>query len=871
MRFAPLTFIKPDELTKLHEKIAFLETQVNVATDFVKEIEKGNWDATYDLAHNQSKGDNNNSLAESLLSLRTQLQTYSMQEKERNWVTEGLAKFIDILRSKNDDIHELTDSIIRNLVKYMGANQGALYLLNDDNTNDVYIEMTACYAYDRKKFMHQRIEVGEGLAGQVVLEKEYIYMTEVPNNYVRITSGLGDASPSNLLIMPLKIEENVFGVVEIASFTKIHTYQIEFVERLGESIASTLSTVKTNQRTQKLLHETQQQTEQMRSQEEEMRQNMEELSATQEEMQRVLKDVQDKEVYLNNLLNASNDSIMTIDLDNKLVMFNKNVSETFASQGVTIRKGLDVLSLFGPELKDKIKEVYQKVFRGETDVRIEESTSTTYEITTQPLKDVENFVVGALITKRDITQSIKQQRQTEKLLKEQTQRAEEMKAQEEVMTSMLVEVQEKERYLDELINVPKDSIFTVDKNYQILSYNKAFSSALEAMGLKQLKGYDLMELYPDATEKAKQKSYYDRAFKGENFENTIEYDTEGVKSYYTINYAPLHDSEGKIFAVASFAKDTTAIVSAQKQAEQYLFESKQQSEELRAQEEELRQNMEELSATQEEMHRILKEVQDKESYLNELINVPKDSIFTVDKNYQIISANKAMVSGIEAMMGITDLKGFDALSFYPDPQEREKQKGFYDRAFAGENFENTLEYDHAGVVSYYTINYAPLRDTSGTIVAVASFAKDTTAIVSAQKQAENLLAASSKAIKEMEDKERYLNELINVPNDSIFTVDKSFKVLSFNKAIANAMEASGVKLEKGTDLLAGLSEADREREIKNYKKAFKGESFEAINELTVPGGQKITFAINYAPLHDNDGKITSVAVFSKDVTAIHKK
>ncbi len=143
-------------------------------------------------------------------------------------------------------------------------------------------------------------------------------MTKVPQDFVRITSGLGDALPRNILVVPLKLEEQVYGVIELAAFDLLKPYQVAFVERLGESIAANIAGVKDKDRTEALLSSTQQQAEEMRAQEEEMRQNMEELSATQEEMQRVMKEVEGKEAYVSNLLNVSKDMIFTIDHAYKL-------------------------------------------------------------------------------------------------------------------------------------------------------------------------------------------------------------------------------------------------------------------------------------------------------------------------------------------------------------------------------------------------------------------------------------------------------------------------------------------------------------------------------------------------------------------------
>jgi PAS domain S-box-containing protein len=226
-------------------------------------------------------------LGNALINMRNNLSKVADDDKKRNWATEGLAKFGEILRTNNNDLLKLSDEIIGNLVKYLKANQGALYIIDDvDGSEEPTMSMKACYAWDKKKFMNHKIHRGEGLAGQAWQEGDIVYLTDVPQNYIRITSGLGDANPTSVLIVPLKVNEQIFGVVEVASFSTIQDYEREFVQKIAESIASTISAVKINARTQRLLEESQEMTEQMRAQEEEMRQNMEELQATQEEMQR---------------------------------------------------------------------------------------------------------------------------------------------------------------------------------------------------------------------------------------------------------------------------------------------------------------------------------------------------------------------------------------------------------------------------------------------------------------------------------------------------------------------------------------------------------------------------------------------------------
>ena len=268
---------------KLYDLETYKDNSQKNLFNFAEELSKGNLNSEYE----PEKG---NALGNIMIELRDNLQHNKEEElkrkeedEQRNWTAGGLAKFGEILRNNNNDINKLAFEVISQLSEYIEAVQGGFFILNDEIEQDSHFELIAHFAYGRKKYSQKRLELSEGLVGRAAYEKSTIYLDEVPEEYIEVTSGLGEANPRVLLIVPLKVNDEIHGVLELSSFHPFAEYVIKFVEKVAESIATTISTVKINMRTSKLLTDSQEQADRLSQQEEEMRQNMEELQATQEE------------------------------------------------------------------------------------------------------------------------------------------------------------------------------------------------------------------------------------------------------------------------------------------------------------------------------------------------------------------------------------------------------------------------------------------------------------------------------------------------------------------------------------------------------------------------------------------------------------
>ena len=400
------------EFAKVEKAGNQLVNYLDDASKFAVKI--GDGDFGYEFK-SKSKDD---ALGNSLIDMRNRLQEVANEDKIRNWTNEGQAKFGEILRQHNEDIEDLGSHVIINLVEYLGASQGALFVFKEEESEN-YLELLSSYAYKRKKYVKKKIEIGEGLAGQAFDEGKTIYLTDINTDHYNIQTGLGESKPSSILIVPLKEEERIEGIIEIASLKELEKHQIEFIESIGESIASSLSTGKVNQTTKKLLEETQERAEQMKAQEEELRQNMEELAATQEQMERrnkemedVQKELTEEKYLLNALLNSSQDHIYFKDLNSKFIRVSNSMIKLFDKKEESEILGKSDFD-FGFEEHAKIAfDDEQNIIRTARPLvdAVEKETwddghSTWVSTTKNPLSDSEGKIVGTFGISRDITKN----------------------------------------------------------------------------------------------------------------------------------------------------------------------------------------------------------------------------------------------------------------------------------------------------------------------------------------------------------------------------------------------------------------------------------------------------------------------------------
>jgi PAS domain S-box-containing protein len=301
-------------------------TNFKKAVDFIKEISNKNFEVRWDGIDQTNIKNNNSTLAGELIKMRNQMKLAKQEDDQRFWANEGLTQFSQLVRQHQSNLTKLCQEAISFLSHFLKARQGSLFTHNTEDVNNPFLELSGSYANELNP--QKRLSMSEGLVGQTFSSGETMILNDVPASFLQIASGLGQATPNSVCIVPLKYNSKTEAVLELSSFQKFEPHMIDFLEKAGEFIASAILSAKVSTRMELMLNETQQQAEEMRSQEEEMRQNMEELTATQEEIHRQSLEAKNMVSTMIAILNQLPQKIFLKDDQGKMVLANSNVAKT---------------------------------------------------------------------------------------------------------------------------------------------------------------------------------------------------------------------------------------------------------------------------------------------------------------------------------------------------------------------------------------------------------------------------------------------------------------------------------------------------------------------------------------------------------------
>jgi signal transduction histidine kinase/CheY-like chemotaxis protein/CHASE3 domain sensor protein len=250
--------------------IRMIAKPVEVVTNTFKEISEG--DAKLDVRLNINSNDELGEMAKYYNIFVEKLKHIISENINQNWLKTGQAELNEKMDGQQD-LQELCSNIITFAAKYIGAQIGAIYIRNQEDTFKLY----GGYAFKRRKNFSSEIKIGEGIIGQAALEKQSILIGSVPEDYIMVGSGTGESVPKNILVVPCVYNNEVISVIEFGSFKEFTELQLQFVELVSVNIASSVYSSESRFKMKELLSKTLEQAEELQAQQEELRQNNEEL------------------------------------------------------------------------------------------------------------------------------------------------------------------------------------------------------------------------------------------------------------------------------------------------------------------------------------------------------------------------------------------------------------------------------------------------------------------------------------------------------------------------------------------------------------------------------------------------------------------
>ncbi|HET6889896.1 MAG TPA: response regulator, partial [Pyrinomonadaceae bacterium] len=281
---------------------ANLTTQVRAIAEVSTAVTKGDLTRSITVEAQGEVAALKDNINEMILNLKETTQ----KNMEQDWLKTNLARFTRMLQGQRD-MTTVAQMVLSELAPLVDAQQGVFYV-NSSSNGQPLMRLLGGYAYRKRKNLANEFRIGEGLVGQCALERERILVTNVPGSYVHIASGLGEAPPNNIVVLPVLFEGEIKAVIELSTFGQFNDTHLTFLDQLTESIGIVLNTIAANTRTEDLLLQSQSLASELQSQQDELKKTNEQLEhqaeslreseellkSQQEELQQTNEELQEK-------------------------------------------------------------------------------------------------------------------------------------------------------------------------------------------------------------------------------------------------------------------------------------------------------------------------------------------------------------------------------------------------------------------------------------------------------------------------------------------------------------------------------------------------------------------------------------------------